>query len=238
MSATALHRLPPFAAGLTLGDVVFRIRGGLRLASRTRDLLLVLAGTLILIAGAYISFTVPQIAIAGVYVPVNDYVPLTLQTFGVLFTGAALGVRRGVASTLIYLAIGALGFPVFAAGSDGIHASGMDTIATIDSGRIVLGVTGGYLIGFLLAGAVVGRAAELGWDRRLRSSVVAMLVGTIVIYAVGLPWLAIAANLSVDDALRYGLFPFVPGDLLKLALAAGCLPVAWRLLARLDGGRS
>ena len=215
MSATALHRLPPFAAGLTLGDVVFRIRGGLRLAARTRDLVLVLAGTLILIAGAYISFTVPQIAIAGLYVPVNDYVPLTLQTFGVLFTGAALGVRRGVASTLIYLAIGALGFPVFAAGSDGVHAAGMDTIATIDSGRL----------------------AELGWDRRVRGSVVAMLAGAVVIYAIGLPWLAIAANLSVEDTFRYGLFPFVPGDLLKLALAAGCLPLAWRLLARLDGGR-
>src|SRR5690606_18399164 len=155
----------------------------------------------------YVSFNVPAFAIGDLYVPANEYVPFTLQTFGVLFTGALLGARRGLASIGLYLLIGAIGFPVFAADANGVHASGIDTIATVEGGRLILGTTGGYLVGFLVAGALVGRLAELGWDRRVAGSVAAMALGSIVIYAIGVTWLAIAANLSLDLALQYGLYP-------------------------------
>lgn len=233
MIAARLSRVPPLERGLTLGDFLVPIRLGERAAAWQRNLLLVVAGTALIVAGAWISFELPAIALGNVYVPANPYVPVTLQTFSVLFVGALLGARRGVASTGLYLALGAIGLPVFAVKSDGTR-SGLDTIIGTEGGQLVLGTTGGYLIGFLLAAAVVGRLAELGWDRRLRGSVAAMLIGSIVIYAVGLPWLAIAANLSVADTLLYGLYPFIPGDILKLLLAAGLLPVGWRLVARRD----
>jgi biotin transport system substrate-specific component len=232
--AARLSRVPPFERGLTLGDFLIPIRVGERAAAWQRNLLLIVAGTLLLTLGAYLSVQVPAIAIGELYVPANPYVPLTLQTFGVLFTGALLGARRAVASTGLYLLLGAIGIPVFAAGSDGVHASGLDTIAVWDGGRIVLGFTGGYLIGFVVAAALVGRLAELGWDRHLRGSIAAMVAGSVVVYLVGVPWLAVAADLSLSDALRFGLYPFLPGDIVKLVVAAGLLPVGWRLVERRD----
>src|SRR5438093_169927 len=83
--------------------------------------------TLLLILGAWISFSVPQFALGNVYVPANPYVPFSLQTFSVLFVGATLGFRRGVASTVLYLALGCIGLPVFAIDANGVHASGVDT---------------------------------------------------------------------------------------------------------------
>jgi biotin transport system substrate-specific component len=231
--AARLSRVPPIERGLTLGDFLVPIRLGERAAAWQRNLLLVVAGTALIVAGAWISFDLPAFALGNVYVPANPYVPVSLQTFSVLFVGALLGTRRGVASTGLYLALGAVGLPVFALKSDGTR-SGLDTIIGVEGGQIVLGATGGYLIGFVLAAAVVGRLAELGWDRRLRGSIAAMLIGSVCIYAVGLPWLAIAADLSVADTLLYGLYPFIPGDVLKLLLAAGLLPVGWRLVARRD----
>jgi biotin transport system substrate-specific component len=232
--AARLSRVPPFERGLTLGDFLVPIRLGERAATWQRNLLMIAVGTALITVGAYISFTVPAYAIGDIYVPVNQYVPLTLQTFGVLFGGALLGARRGVASVGLYLALGIVGIPVFAAGADGVHASGLDTIATLAGGTLVLGTTGGYLIGFVLASAIVGRLAELGWDRRLRGAISAMLLGSVAIYAIGLPWLSLATDLSVSDTLYYGLWPFIPGDLLKLLVAAGLLPVGWRLVARRD----
>jgi biotin transport system substrate-specific component len=234
VTAIQLRRVPPFELGLTLGDFLIPIRVGERFAIWQRNLLLIVMGTLLLTAGAWISVDVPAFSIGDLYVPANQYVPLTLQTFGVLFAGALLGMRRGLASIGLYLVLGIIGLPVFAAGADGVHASGIDTIAAVEGGRVVLGATGGYLVGFLLAGALVGRLAELGWDRRLRGSVAAMVLGSVIIYAVGVTWLAVAADLSVADALQYGLYPFLPGDILKLTVAAGLLPVGWRLVARRD----
>ena len=234
VTAIQLRRVPTLELGLTLGDFLIPIRVGERAAIWQRNLLLIVGGALLITLGAYVSFNVPAFAIGNLYVPANAYVPLTLQTFGVLFTGALLGARRGIAAIGLYLLIGILGFPVFAAGADGVHASGLDTIATMDGGHLVLGATGGYLIGFLLAGALVGRLAELGWDRRLRGSIAAMVIGSAIIYAVGVTWLAMAANLGAGDALQYGLYPFLPGDILKLLVAAGLLPIGWRLVARRD----
>ena len=215
----------------TLGDALFPASLRRHATTWQRDALLVAAGTALLIAGAYVSFTVPAIALGGLYVPVNEYVPLTLQTFGVLFTGALLGARRAVSATGLYLVIGALGFPVFAADAEGVHRSGLETIVAFEEGRLVLGATGGYLVGFVVAAVLVGALAQRGWDRRLRGSIGAMLLGTVVIYALGVSWLAIAADLALREALAFGLFPFLPGDILKLLVAAGLLPLGWRLVS-------
>jgi biotin transport system substrate-specific component len=186
----------------------------------------------LLIIGARIAFDLPAMSLGRLYVPDNPYVPITLQTFGVLFTSALLGARRGVSATGIYLLIGAIGMPVFA-----FERSGMETFFAVESGRVVLGATGGYLVGFLLASAVVGSLAQRGWDRRIGGSLGAMLLGTLIIYAVGLVWLTLALGSSVVDVLPFGLYPFVPGDILKLVLAAGILPLGWRLAGRRASGR-
>jgi biotin transport system substrate-specific component len=223
MTATRWVRVPPFERGITLGDFLVPIRLGERAASWQRHLLMIGVGTLLIILGARISF----------YLPGNTLVPVTLQTFGVLFGGALLGFRRSLLSVALYILLGAVGLPVFAY-SENAHAylSGISTIASVTNGQIVLGVTGGYIVGFLLAGPFVGRLAELGWDRKIGGSIAAMVLGNIVIYLIGVPWLMLAAGLTLDDGLKYGLWPFVPGDLLKVAVAAGLLPVGWWLVRR------
>ena len=123
---------------------------------------------------------------AQVYIPTQP-VPFTGSTFGVLLAGGALGFRRGGLAILLYLAVGLLGVPVFAEGKAGLAA--------------IQGVTGGYLIGFAVAGAIVGRLAELGWDRRLGGSLAAMLIGSAVIYAIGLPWLKVVTGLTWSEAV-------------------------------------
>ncbi|HEV8516772.1 MAG TPA: biotin transporter BioY [Candidatus Limnocylindrales bacterium] len=217
-ATSRLARVPPFERGITLGDFLVPIRVGERASSRQRHLLMIVAGTLLIILGARISF----------YLPDNPLVPVTLQTASVLFGGALLGFRRGLLAVGLYLALGAVGLPVFAWDSDSAsYRAGLDTIVGLEGGRIVLGVTGGYLLGFVLAAGLVGRLAELGWDRNLAGAIAALALGNALIYVVGLPWLAVAASLSADDTIRYGLLPFIPGDVLKIALAAGLLPVGW-----------
>jgi biotin transport system substrate-specific component len=232
--AARLSRVPPFERGLTLGDFMVPIRLGERAAIWQRNLLMILVGTGLIVAGAYVSLNIPSVAIGSVYVPSDPYVPVSLQTFSVLFAGALLGSRRGLAATGLYLLLGCIGLPVFAVNAQGVHASGMATIISVSGGHIVLGTTGGYLLGFLFASVVVGRLAELGWDRHMRGAVAAMVLGSVAIYAIGLPWLAISASLSVSDTLLYGLWPFLVGDVIKLVVAAGLLPLGWRLIARRD----
>lgn len=231
---TAEHaaRLPG-RTGLTLGDYLIPARLAARAPAWARDLALIAGGVILLILGARIAFELPAVSLGRFYVPDNPYVPVTLQTFGVLFTSAVLGARRGISATAVYLLIGAVGLPVFA-----FERSGVETFAAFESGRLVLGATGGYLVGFLLASAVVGAMAQRGWDRRLGGSLGAMLAGTLLIYAVGLTWLALALDSSLLDVLPFGLFPFVPGDVLKLLLAAGALPLGWRLAGRRASGGS
>jgi biotin transport system substrate-specific component len=216
--------------GLTLGDYLLPATFTARAPAWARDVALVAAGAVLRILGAYASFAVPAVQLGQVFVPVNEYVPLTLQTFGVLFTGALLGTRRGLSATGLYLLIGIVGFPVFSAGADGVHGSGLNTFAAFDGGRLILGATGGYLVGFLAASALVGGLAERGWDRHIGGSLGAMLIGTVTIYLFGVTWLALAAELAVGDALTFGLWPFLPGDALKLLVAAGLLPLGWRLV--------
>jgi biotin transport system substrate-specific component len=97
---------------------------------------------------------------------------------------------------------------------------------------VITGATGGYLIALPLAAGLTGYLAEHGWDRRFSSAVGAMLTGNVLIYLVGLPWLAVVLNTNLEKTLEYGLYPFVPGDLFKLYLAAALLPAAWRLANR------
>jgi biotin transport system substrate-specific component len=217
--------------GLTLGDYLIPAGLASRAPAWARDVALITGAVLLLIVGARIAFDLPAVSLGRFYVPDNPFVPITLQTFGVLFTSAALGARRAVAATGIYLLIGAIGLPIFSGG-----ASGSDTFAAFDSGRLVLGTTGGYLIGFLAASAVVGALAQRGWDRRLGGSVGAMLIGTLIIYTFGLIWLSFALDRSVAQVLPFGLYPFLPGDVLKLLLAAGLLPLGWRLAGRRASG--
>jgi len=167
-------------------------------------LVLVLVGSALIALAAQVRIPLP-------FSPV----PVTGQTFAVLLVAAALG-RLGLASVIAYLAEGAIGLPVFAGGGSGVAT--------------MVGPTGGYLIGFALAAAVVGSAAERGWDRHLATALMAMLLGEIAIYVCGLAWLArFALPVPLLDA---GLLPFIPGDLFKMVLAALALPSAWRLVRR------
>ena len=240
-------RVPPFERGLTLGDFLVPIRVGERISARIRNAALVLLGVGIITAGAWIGFQVPALSLPfGIYVPENPYVPITLQTFGVLLTGASLGFRRGLASSGLYLLLGVVGLPVFAADPEtGIHPTGIARLATYTDGHLVLGSTGGYLIGFVAAAAIVGRLAELGWDRKVGGAVAAMLIGEVVIFALGVAWLTAAIALAIpapvdaalQSALQFGLWPFLPGDALKLLAAAGALPLGWWVVNRRPSDR-
>ncbi len=221
LATSRLNRLPSDERGITIGDFLVPIRIGERLSSRARHAGLVLAGALLIALSALISFRIG-----------DNPVPFSGQTFGVLVVGGALGFRRGVLASLLYVAIGVIGFPAFAE-----HKGGVAVIASVQEGRLVLGATGGYLLGFLLASAIVGRLAELGWDRRLGGSVAAMLIGNAAIYAAGLPWLMAATGMSPADTVANGLTPFVLWDLMKLALAAGVFPVAWWVVGHRPGER-
>ena len=146
-------------------------------------------------------------------------VPLTMQTLVVLMIGMAFGSRLGAATVLLYLAEGAAGIPVFS----GTPEKGVGL-------AYMMGTTGGYLFGFVLAAGVVGLLAERGWDRNPFTTATAMFVGNVIIYIPGLLWLG--ATVGWDQpVLAWGLTPFLAGDALKLALAAMLLPALWRLVA-------
>jgi biotin transport system substrate-specific component len=178
------------------------------------DVIAIVAGSLTIALFAQIALRLP-------FTPV----PVTGQTLAVLLVGGSLGSRRGLASVLLYLAEGAVGLPFFAAGSHGIDLLKLTS------------ATGGYLWGFAVAALVLGLLAERGWDRSVRSAIGAMLIGEILIYSLGVPWLAHALSLSAQNALQDGLYPFVIGDVAKLLIAAGCLPALWKLFDR-DSQRS
>jgi biotin transporter BioY len=137
----------------------------------------------------------------------------------VLVSGALLGSRRAAASQLSYLAIGLTGVPFwFTPGG----APGFERL---------IGPTGGYLLGFVAAAFVVGWFAERGWDRKVWSATLAMLAGTVVVYMFGLVWLG--RYLPAEKVFSVGFYPFISGDLVKLAAAALTLPAGWRLLGLL-----
>lgn len=145
-------------------------------------------------------------------------VPITGQTLGVLLTGSLLGSRLGALSLLVYLVVGAIGVPVFAGGGNGIE--------------YMQGATLGYLASYPIVAAVMGWLAERGWDRRVLTTIAAMVIGSAIIYALGVGWLVVGIGMDVVAALVAGMVPFLIGDAIKIAIAVGVLPGGWRLLGR------
>ena len=181
---------------------------------RVRDAVLVVAFAAFTGLAAQVSITLP-------FTPV----PITGQTFAVLLGGAALGWRRGLAGMVLYLAAGLTPWvPWFADGSGGAD--------------MLRAPSFGYLVGFVVAAALVGRLAEQGWDRTPPLTVLTMVVGNLVIYAFGLPWLMATLDVGLAKGFELGVRPFLAGDALKVLLAAGLLPGAWALVGRVPQGRA
>ena len=172
--------------------------------SVVRDVVLTVAAASLVGVAAQIAIPVP-----------GSPVPITGQTFAVVLAGAALGANRGAAGMLLYAIAGALGVPWFAEGSSGWPAA-----------------TGGYLVGFVLAAWLVGQLAALGADRRPGHTVALMAGGHVLIYLIGVPWLAFATGMDLTGAVTRGLTPYLIGDVLKTFLAAALLPGAWALVDR------
>ncbi|WP_030986725.1 biotin transporter BioY [Streptomyces sp. NRRL WC-3744] len=171
-------------------------------ASRVRDVALVVGGAVLTGLAAQLSVPVP-----------GSPVPVTGQTFAALLVGTTLGARRGFLSLALYAVAGVAGVPWFAQGTSG---AGM--------------VSFGYVLGMLIASALVGALARRGADRSPLRMAGTMILGEAVVYAVGVPYLALAAHLSASQAIAAGLTPFLIGDALKAALAMGALPTAWKLV--------
>ena len=210
IASPRLNRLPHDQRGLTIADFLLPIRVGERMGSRLRHLALIALGTFVIIASARISILLPITP-----------VPITGQTFGVLLVSGALGSRRSLLSVGAYVLIGSIGLPVFALGTAGT--------------AVVLGASGGYIVGFLIAGPLVGRLAELGWDRKIVGALGAMAIGNVVIYLVGVPWLMVVTHNDLAWGIAKGLTPFLIGDAIKLILAAAAFPVAWWVVGRRAG---
>ena len=170
-----------------------------------RDFTLVLGGSLLIAAAAQLRVTLP-------FTPV----PVTGQTFAVLLLGALYGAKRGAATAMTYLMLGIMGLPVFSAAPPGPAA--------------LVSPTAGYLAGFVAAAWVTGSLSERGWDRKPITAAFAMLLGSAVLFACGLLWLG--RFTGWDLVIQTGLLPFIPGDLLKIALATALLPAGWRFLGR------
>lgn len=172
--------------------------------TRLRDAALVLGGAALTGVAAQLSVHIP-----------GSPVPVTGQTFAALLVGTAFGARRAFLALALYTVAGVAGMPWFAEASSGAAMPSF-----------------GYVLGMLLASTVVGALARRGADRTVLRTAVTMAVGSAVVYAVGVPYLAVAAHLSLGQAVAVGLTPFLIGDALKAALAMGALPAAWRLAGR------
>jgi biotin transport system substrate-specific component len=170
----------------------------------TRDIALVVGSALFVGLAAQVSVPIP-----------GTPVPISGQTFAVLLAGATLGMGRSALGMLVYLLAGMVGVPWFAEGTSG---TGMPSL--------------GYVIGFILAGAVVGFLSRRGGDRTPLRTAGTMALGTVLIYAVGVPYLMGSLQVGATEALDLGVTPFLVGDVLKVLLAAGLLPMAWKLVGR------
>ena len=191
-----------------------------RVSAWGQDAFLVLAFSLLTALSA-------QIAIPLSFTPV----PITGQTFGVLLTGALLGPRLGAAAMVLYLLEGGAGLPFFAGGAGG-------------AARLA-GPTGGYLLSYPFAAALVGWLAVRGWDRRPLPMLAAMLLGSLVVFALGAsqlsffspmrPGVPLVPHMGLPEAMIEGVYPYLPGDAVKALLAAGLLPAGWKMLGAKRG---
>ena len=191
----------------TLADVLTSALARPGVTPVVRDGALVVAGAALTALAAQVSFTAPW-----------TEVPYTLQTGSVLLVGTALGPRRGALSMALYVLVGAIGLPVYSAGTSGLST--------------LLGYKGGYLFAFILAGALVGWLAERRWDRSPLGMLGLMALGTLLVYAIGVPVLSLVTGLDPWTAIYKGAVVFLPWDALKAAVAAGLIPLAWRFVGR------
>lgn len=168
-------------------------------------------------AGLVIVFSLFIAACAQFAIQIGP-IPITGQTFAVLLTGALLGSRLGAAAVIAYLIEGAVGLPFFAAGGSGLVR--------------FLGPTGGYLVAFPAAAYITGAFAEHGWDKRYATAVAAMAIGSALIFAGGWAWFSILTHTPPLAAFKLAVLPFLPGDVIKIALGAAVLPTGWALLRR------
>ena len=168
----------------------------------------------LVLAGAALTAGLAQVAI-----PLWP-VPITGQTLAVLLVGASLGATRGAISMVVYALAGLVGLPVY---SD--HTAGA---------AVLLGPTGGYILGFVLAAAFTGLLAERRWERRFLAGMLAFVAGSVVVFLVGLPWLKVSLGLTWSQTLADGLYPFIIGGVIKAVIAAMVLRGAWALVARAD----
>lgn len=173
--------------------------------------------------GLVLAFSLLMALSAQVVIPIGP-VPITGQTFVVLLTGALLGSRLGAITMIVYLIEGTSGLPFFYGGSGGLAH--------------LLGPTGGYLVAFPAAAFITGAFAEHGWDRRFPTAVAAMAVGSIVIMLSGWAWFALVTNTSMPVAFGLAVLKFIPGDIIKILLAAAALPAGWALLQRKGSGKT
>jgi biotin transport system substrate-specific component len=169
-----------------------------------------LYNVVLIVGGAIFIALCAQIAIPVPFSPV----PITGQTLAVLVTGILLGSRRGCAAVLLYLSEGVAGLPVFAGGSFGIQH--------------LIGPTGGYLVGFIPGAYICGLLAERGWDRTFMHTLLLLLTGKLLIYTCGLLWLS--HWVGFGNVLLMGLYPFLPGTVIKITLATAILPLGWKFL--------
>ena len=179
----------------------------------------VLVDAAVILGGALVTAAAAQFTVHLPFTPV----PITGQTFAVLLVGAALGPWHGASSELLYVLLGALGAPFYANHS---HGWGILQLGS------ATGATGGYLLSYPIAAWATGALAKRGWDKKIGSSIGAMLTGNVIIYVIGLPWLAASLHTGLNKTLTLGLYPFIPGDTFKLYLAALALPGAWKLVDR------
>lgn len=173
-------------------------------------------------AALAVGFSLLTALAAQVAIPLpGTPVPITLQTFAVLLTGALLGSRLGAAAMILYLFQGAIGLPFFAAGGGGVA-------------RLFFSPTSGYLLAYPAAAFLTGLLAQRGWDKRFMWAAAAMALGSVVILLGGWSWLAIWTG-SASQAFSFGVAPFVIGDAVKIVLAAAVLPSGWAILRRTGG---
>jgi len=167
--------------------------------------------------GLVVGFSLLTALAAQVAIPIGP-IPITGQTFAVLLTGALLGSRLGALAIIAYLVEGASGLPFFAGGTGGLAH--------------LVGPAGGYLVAFPAAAYVTGAFAEHDWDRQFFSAVLAMLIGSLVIIFCGWGWFSLSTRTNALTAFRFTVLPFIPGDIIKIVLAAAVLPSGWVLLNR------
>lgn len=177
-------------------------------SSRVRDVGLIFAGAMLTVIGAQIAIQVPP-----------SPVPITGQTLAVVLAGGALGARRGAASQTLYVLLGLL-LPVYADGGQGLG--------------VLWGPTGGYLVGFVIAAAIVGKLAEMGADRRVLAATAAFAGGQLAIFGIGVPWLKFATDMAWADAIHNGFTLFIVGGIIKAVLAGALIPGVWRLVRGIE----